>query len=501
MLIEDGICEVPWEVLRFKKFYVGCVAGELLTSDAAVIDVTPCGVDLLDPNLEPTPTLFYAIMKKLQDAEQVTEEQIAEAVKQYLDENPTEDGGDPVENEYKQPVILAVGDSLCKGSRNNGKGFVGDIGLPYFNYGVDGATLGENNLEWQGVIYPLHGENIIRNQLTKAIEDGVEADIIIADGCINDYSRDTELGIVPSERIETDEQAEAYFDERKLSETIGGLEKLFFDMWKYYPKARKFFIIPHKLNNVTVYGSTESVDYMNTDNDIGYTLTRYYDAIKGTCAVYGIEVIDVCNESKIDMNDPKYNPGYSWVENANNPNRDFETSTIWLDQDSHPFSYGYTQGYLPLIQKALFGDIPEEGLNNLFIVPIKYDGSAYTLDGTSGSDILSACNEGKYLLARIAYQNGVYYAGCVQHVPLETGGIKFDFSKSNTTNPSGRGFYSLLTNGIATAIIWCPLPDGDAKNVSCNITIGGEQKTNVADALTALAETLDALGIAEEVAY
>lgn len=86
MFLENDTCEIPWEVLRLKRFYVGCVAGELLTSDAALVEVTPCGADLLDPSLEPTPTMFFAIMKKLSDAENVNIAEIEAAIKKHVDE-------------------------------------------------------------------------------------------------------------------------------------------------------------------------------------------------------------------------------------------------------------------------------------------------------------------------------------------------------------------------------------------------------------------------------
>ena len=37
--------------------------------------------------------------------------------------------------------ILAVGDSICRGSRNGYRGFVGDLGLPYINAGQNSAAL------------------------------------------------------------------------------------------------------------------------------------------------------------------------------------------------------------------------------------------------------------------------------------------------------------------------------------------------------------------------
>ena len=55
--IVDGECEVPWEVLLTKRFFVGCEAGDRITSDAAMVDVRPSGAPDADPGKEPTPTL------------------------------------------------------------------------------------------------------------------------------------------------------------------------------------------------------------------------------------------------------------------------------------------------------------------------------------------------------------------------------------------------------------------------------------------------------------
>lgn len=87
MLIEDGECEVPWEVLRAKRFYVGCAAGLLLTSNAARIEVCPCGMADTDPALEPTPTMFATIMNMLAGLEVASEEEIAAAVAEYMTAN------------------------------------------------------------------------------------------------------------------------------------------------------------------------------------------------------------------------------------------------------------------------------------------------------------------------------------------------------------------------------------------------------------------------------
>lgn len=66
--IEGGECLVPWEVLLCKRFYVGCEAGDRITSDAATVEVRPSGCPDADPGREPSPTLqkqIDALRKKV----------------------------------------------------------------------------------------------------------------------------------------------------------------------------------------------------------------------------------------------------------------------------------------------------------------------------------------------------------------------------------------------------------------------------------------------------
>lgn len=58
-LLDSGECKVPWEVLRWKRFYVSAIAGERITSNAAVVEVDPSGYTG-DPSdsTDPTPTVY-----------------------------------------------------------------------------------------------------------------------------------------------------------------------------------------------------------------------------------------------------------------------------------------------------------------------------------------------------------------------------------------------------------------------------------------------------------
>lgn len=56
--IMDGECEVPWEMLLTKRFFVGCEAGQRITSNAAEVVVHPCGApEETGTPRKPTPTL------------------------------------------------------------------------------------------------------------------------------------------------------------------------------------------------------------------------------------------------------------------------------------------------------------------------------------------------------------------------------------------------------------------------------------------------------------
>jgi hypothetical protein len=56
--IVNGECEVPWEMLLTKRFFVGCEAGQRITSNAAEVVVHPCGApEETDTPRKPTPTL------------------------------------------------------------------------------------------------------------------------------------------------------------------------------------------------------------------------------------------------------------------------------------------------------------------------------------------------------------------------------------------------------------------------------------------------------------
>ena len=69
--IENGECVVPWEVLCVKQFFVGCEAGDRITSDAAKVDVRPSGAPDADPSREPSPTLQRQVNALREDVDKL----------------------------------------------------------------------------------------------------------------------------------------------------------------------------------------------------------------------------------------------------------------------------------------------------------------------------------------------------------------------------------------------------------------------------------------------
>ena len=105
--IVDGECEVPWEVLLTRRFFVGCEAGDRITSAASVVDVKPSGAPDANPGREPSPTiqsqignladlsteakenLVAAINEALtKGGGEVDPEEIGRIVDEYLEQNP-----------------------------------------------------------------------------------------------------------------------------------------------------------------------------------------------------------------------------------------------------------------------------------------------------------------------------------------------------------------------------------------------------------------------------
>ena len=233
--------------------------------------------------------------------------------------------------------ILAVGDSICKGNRNSSRGFVGDLGLPYRIAALTGATLSANDSDIKDI-----------PSLLAEIVD-YDPDIVIADGGVNDYLYSVPMGEIPSSPL----KSESELDSSALGTVMGGLQRLFLIMENQYPDAQKYFVITHKttrripktINGQNVYTDQDKyVDFTVTQNGAGYTQQDLHDAIAQCCAVYGVEVIDVYNDSPLNTALSEYRSPTAYSKDNS------VTYTQYVDIDGvHPLSLGYTEYYLPVM--------------------------------------------------------------------------------------------------------------------------------------------------------
>lgn len=243
--------------------------------------------------------------------------------------------------------ILAVGDSICWGGRNNHKGFVGDIGLPYQNIGVVGATLSNKVTSVTNIPNKLVEFYNSHSQAVNANNDGWAPDVIIANGGVNDYFYSAPLGNVPTAPAITDAEANAL----DRSTVMGGLQYLLYKMISCYPSAQRFFLISHKTYGAKSSADSTPVYWVSTACAAGYTQQDLHDAIVACCNVYSVKVIDVYNDSMIDSIFSQYRSATPYSSDHS------ITNTEYVDSDGvHPLAKGYIEGYKPLILAALRGN-------------------------------------------------------------------------------------------------------------------------------------------------
>lgn len=227
-------------------------------------------------------------------------------------------------------TALSVGDSICYGSRNDHKGFLGDLCIMREDASMYGAYISN---------YKLGDANnlCIYQQLIDFAGDPDNAeyspDVIVADGGINDYISNVALGTTPTKPAQNDTDAAAL----NKATLLGGLEYLFYQMIKLYPEAQRFFVIPHRMNNLPW-----------TANTAGYTQTQMAEAIAATCRIYGVELIDVFNHGVVNTAFQQYISPTPYTED------EAVTDKYYVDHDGiHPLALGYKEGYVPLVREAL----------------------------------------------------------------------------------------------------------------------------------------------------
>ena len=221
--------------------------------------------------------------------------------------------------------ILCVGDSIARGYRNGGRGFVGDLGVPYKNAAISSTTL--SNAYADALNIPA--------QLL-AVTD-YEPDVVIANGGINDYLRGAAMGTVPSARA----TADRWGTNPQPATVMDGLECLLYNMCAKYPDAECYFLLIHKVTR-------NGVDCTATANSAGYTQTQLFENIKTVCGLYGVGVIDVFGESCINTAHSEYVSPVKYSDDNS------ATYSQWVDADGlHPMAYGYLHGYVPIVRRVL----------------------------------------------------------------------------------------------------------------------------------------------------
>ena len=285
--------------------------------------------------------------------------------------------------------VLAVGDSICYGGRNNNKGFIGDLGTQNTNKSIVGIRLSERNSSSipstrdvesgyfrpsiprlfdfavgeeaipDASAYPSNMQfnaNVITSLSAIQLPSGYQPDVIIISGGTNDYIQNAALGVTPTTPI-YDAISAVNLDRTTV---MGGLQYLFYSMITTYPAAEKFFLIQHKVCSNNVY-------WVSTDNTAGYSQQDLHDAIVACCRVYGIKVIDVYNDSPLNTIFPEYCSPTSWSSDNS------LTDTEYVDNDGiHPMELGYKTFYIPLVKAALKGNTSGNVEYREFIDPEKY---------------------------------------------------------------------------------------------------------------------------------
>ncbi|MBQ4249710.1 MAG: hypothetical protein II705_06695 [Clostridia bacterium] len=227
--------------------------------------------------------------------------------------------------------VLSVGDSICYGSRNGHRGYLGDLNLVRQNASYPGACLANIRMNTANHL-------CIYQQLIDFSEADVNAgytpDVIVADGGVNDYFYNAPLGAVPSHPAVTAEEAAA-LDKSTL---LGGLEYLFYLMITKYPSAQRFFVAAHRIKTWPWTAHFTG----------GYTQTEMNEAIAEVCRLYGVELIDVFNRSVINSAFSQY------VSPVDYDTDHTVTDRYYVNSDGiHPLALGYREGYVPLVREAL----------------------------------------------------------------------------------------------------------------------------------------------------
>lgn len=117
--IVDGECLVPWEVLQQRRFFVGCLAGERITSNSAVVEVCPCGVNVdAEESKEPTKSIYQQMLDAVQETKRIAQSVRDDAAAGKFNGAPgytPKKGIDYYTEADKEEMVQAVLDALPDG--------------------------------------------------------------------------------------------------------------------------------------------------------------------------------------------------------------------------------------------------------------------------------------------------------------------------------------------------------------------------------------------------
>ena len=92
VLAKDDTCEVPLAILKSGVVRVGVFAGDLVASTGAIMAIDPSILDKLGLPADPPPDVYTQLVKMVEEIREtaVSDEEVQEAVNNYLEENPVE---------------------------------------------------------------------------------------------------------------------------------------------------------------------------------------------------------------------------------------------------------------------------------------------------------------------------------------------------------------------------------------------------------------------------
>ena len=92
VLDDNNECLVPWEVIKPGILHVSVFCGDLITADEDIVYISQSGYEDGGEPEDPTPDVYQQLIDMLQNIETgvVSEEKIAKAVEEYMEEHPAE---------------------------------------------------------------------------------------------------------------------------------------------------------------------------------------------------------------------------------------------------------------------------------------------------------------------------------------------------------------------------------------------------------------------------